>query len=560
MATGGFDLVLMNPPYIQHGDIGKLPSQDPKTYKSEIAQDAQELTHDKFVPNKQSDISVYFHVRSLSLLREGGVAVVIATNKWLDTRYGVPLQEYFLRSTSLDCIYDSARRSFAADVNTAITVIRKTEKRMDNLVRFVYFNIPISQVTGDQVREITSQEKEGIIFKDSFRFTLRTQAHLLEDGINEEPEQPSTSIVGNSHLEEVGIKIEGTTKSEYVGTKWGNLHLKAPPVYYAVLSQSNSRLVPLSSACLTRRGSTSGVVDYFILRKLESKGKVLRCENGFGHTFDLEEEFAPAVLRDPEEITTYSLRSVDLPLRLFRCPVERSKLKGKNALRYIQWGETSNDAKTKIIRGKDKGKLFQVSDVSTVAARSEWYQLPEIPASRLFLPKIVKNRHVIPLSDTKIYSTDNFYPVYSDNPEDLWLYLNSSIFRLFMELNGRSEGAGALQIMVYEYKQCPVPSPLPQLSKSFEKLQEFKSRIAYRFVNISESGPLEFEQDDRRVLDNLVLEAMGFSDQNVREETLSQIYAWLRKRVEERLLKAKSGPESVSSGEGEDQTDLREFE
>jgi hypothetical protein len=567
MASGGFDTVLMNPPYIQQEDIGKLPGQNPDTYKSEIAHDAELLTDNDFSPNKQSDISVYFHIRSLSLLKEGGAAIVIATNKWLDTRYGVPLQEYLLKHSVFDLVFDSSRRSFSADVNTVITIIRRTQESvLDNLVRFVCFKIPFENVSDKLLQEIISSKIEGLFIKDSYRLVVRTRKHLYEDGISEEDEESSDNP--GDRLKKKRART--TAKKEqndktYVGTKWGNLHLRAPVVYYEILLKAGRKLAPLGKLYRIRRGSTSGVVDFFVLRTVgrESRRKPLvSCENGFGKTFDIEEEYVPPVLRDPEDVTTYYLHSSDIPVRIFRCRKDRQQLKGTKALTYVQWAESSPEARVRIIRGKDKGKLVQVPDVSTVSSRGEWYKLPHIDPARIFLPKIVKNRHVIPLSDEEIYSTDNFYPLYCTSPIDLWLYLNSSVFRLFMELNGRWEGAGALQIMVYEYKQCPGLNPLISLSKNFKKLEELKSRIAYRFINIAEEGPLEFEQEDRKELDELVLSAMGFTEKKEQETALNEIYSWLLERVKERLLKPKTAPESVAKAIGKKrvQADLREFQ
>jgi methylase of polypeptide subunit release factors len=563
MASGGFDILLMNPPYIQQEDIGKLPDQNPKTYKTEIAGDAALLTENKFLANKQSDISVYFHVRSLSLLKEGGAAVVIATNKWLDTRYGVPLQEYLLEHSAMDWVLDSARRAFSADVNTVITVIRRIRRPvLDNLVRFVCFKMPFENVTDKLLKEITSSNAEGLFIKDSYRLVARTQKHLQEDGLIEgeeslESSSPAPKTKNREVVKKKDVKV-------YVGTKWGNLHLRAPLVYYEILERAANALLPLRDSCKIRRGSTSGVVDFFVLRcsgEPRRKG-LIACENGLGHTFSVEEEYAPPVLRDPEDVTSYFLHSSDLLIRLFRCRKDRRQLKGTHALKYIEWGESSPDAKVRIIRGKDKGKLFQVSKVSTVSSRGEWYQLPDIAPAKIFLPKIVKNRHIIPYSDEEIYSTDNFYPVYCSRPVDVWLYLNSTVFRLFMELNGRWEGAGALQVMVYEYKQCPILNPLPPISQNFQRLKEFRSRIASRFINIAEAGPLEFEQEDRKELDSIVLTSMGFTDQEERENALNEIYSWLLERVKERLLKPRTAPESVAKAVARKrgQADLREFQ
>jgi len=567
MADGGFDVVLMNPPYIQQEDIGKLPGQNPKTYKVEIADDMKLVTDNKFSPNKQSDISVYFHIRSLSLLKEGGVAVVIATNKWLDTRYGVPLQEYFLLHSAIDCIYDSAYRSFSADVNTIITIIRKiSQEASNNLVRFVYYRIPFRQVTGELIHEVLSYHNEGLLLKDSYRITARTQRHLYKDGLSQEDSDPALENSNATLIEnKVNFSDESGRESTYVGSKWGNLHLRAPPVYYEILRRAGNRLKALGRLRKIVYGIKTGAIEFFILSRVDGtvpRPGLMRCKNGFGHELLLEKQFCRPILRDPEDISSYFLRSEEISFHLFMCGLHRHKLQGTYALKYIRWAETSPDAMVRVLRGKDRGKKVRIPDLATVGSREEWYQSPNLKPSKLLLPVIIKNRHVVPLCNEEIYGTNNYDIIYCDSPIDLWLYLNSSIFRLFMELNGRWEGAGALQIMVYEYKQCPVLDPLPTLSRKFRKLEQFKSRTAYRFVNITEQGPVEFDQDDRRELDDLVLQELGFEDQEERRKVLSDLYEWLQSRVRERLTKPKTAPESIAKSVGKrlKEADLREFQ
>jgi hypothetical protein len=567
MANGGFDAILMNPPYITQEEIGRLPGQNPAHYKSEIVDDIKLLTSNKFQPNKQSDISVYFHVRSLTLLREGGVAVVIATGKWLDVKYGVPLQQYFLQHSTIECIYDSVDRSFSAEVNTVITVIRKPSNPLDstgqNSVRFVYFKTAYRQVTGDIVREVRSYSQPGTYMKDKYRATIRSQHQLSQDGL---------TVVESADDDEDGEasprRIKGKQPSEpsavYVGSKWGNLHLRAPAVYYEILAKGGTRLKPLGGLYGLARGATSGCIDFFVLRKVQApyrEENLIRCENGFGRQFYFEERFCPPVLIEPEDISSFTLKRDALSLRIFRCAEEKSNLKGTHALEYIEWAEKSTDAKVTIIQGQDKGKKVRIPELATVASHEPWYNVPEVPPSRILVPRRVKNRQVVPLCEVPLYCSDRFYAVYSDKTEDLWLYFNSALFRLFLELNGRTEGAGALSIMVYEYKQCPAIDPLPSLSKKFLKLQQFRNRVAYRLVNIAEQGPLEFDQEDRRYLDDLVLQEIGFENPKERARVLQDVYAWLKARVLERLTKPKTAPESAAVSEKKrKQADLREFQ
>jgi len=563
IANGGFDIILMNPPYIEQRNIGKLPGQNPTSYKTEIREDSKILTDGKFTSNKQSDISIYFHARCLSLLKDGGAAVVIATSKWLDAKYGVPLQEHLIRNSAIDCVYDSAQRSFSADVNTVITIMRRlAEPNLDNLVRFVYFKVSYKDVDSSTIKSLLSVNREWRtpLMTQSYRIMTIRQRTLYEIG--------STSFLdttqdNKNELRTKPSKVPEATKTDYVGSKWGNLFLRAPPVYYQILEKAAGRLKPIEQLFRVLRGTTSGADDFFFLKKCgDGSGGFSIYINGLGYKTRIEDHFCPPAVCDPEDTLRYEIEEKNLSYHIFMCREERQKLRGTYALKYIEWAETDPKSKVRVRRGKDRGKLVRVFDLPTTKSRRLWYQVSEIVPARLFLPEMVKNRHVIPMSEKPLCAADSFYLLYTDNPLDVWLYLNSSIFRLFMELNGRGEGAGALHMMVYEYKQCPIIHPMIKLSEKFSRLKHFKSRTAYRFINIAEQGPLELEQEDRKELDESVLTAMGFTEKEEREAALKEIYSWLLERVRERLLKPKTAPESVAKSIGRKriQTDLREFQ
>jgi len=546
LALGGFDVILMNPPYVRQEQIGKILGQNPQKYKEKIVEDAQWLTGNKFIPNKRSDISVYFHIRSLSLLRPGGVAVVIASSKWLDVAYGAPLQEFLLRSAAIDTIYDSAGRSFAADVNTVITVIRSVSNgQLRNIVRFVFFKTSFGNVTGKMIKDIINSyaaDKHGIVFNPHYRLTMRTQESLYQEGL---------------------IKSESSTESGYAGTKWGNLHLRAPAVYYEILAKAQDRLKRAREVYDIKSGIKTGANAFFIMKKISvEKNGLVRCQNGLGRDFLIENDFAPPIVQDPEEAISFMIKQKDLPFRVLRCLKDKAQLKETYVLKYIEWAEKSEDALIPVLRGQNKGKPTRIPKLKTVSSRSIWYQIPEVHPSNIILPLVVKNRHLIIGSEEPVYLANNFSAMYTENFMDTWLYLNSSIFRFFMEICGRTEGAGALQIPSEDYGICYVLDPMPPLSKEFSSLVNFKKRKAYRIINIAEQEPLEFEQPDRKELDNLVLESIGFTNKEERERILNEVYDWLRFIVRSRLSKPKTAPESVTKAIGKKrvQTDLREFQ
>ena len=559
VADGGFDLILMNPPYIRNEDIGKLAGQSPDTYKSEIGQDAYDLTGGRLKVNKRADISVYFHVRSLSLLKTNGVAVVIATSKWLDVRYGVALQEYLLQNSAIDYVLDSEDRSFAADVNTVITVIRKKKTAVaNNLVSFVYFKIPFGKVNGQTIWTILDGKQQGVLFTDLYRVSNRTQGDLYNDGLASRDDEEE-----EKEAQKLAEPEEPSRKSVvYQGTKWGNLHLRAPAVYFSIMAKAKERMRPLRSVALLKRGEKTANHDYFILREIPEnrKDKNVFLENGLGYKTYLEERYAPRVLQDPEDIASYFITKRDIRFRIFRCKEDKSQLKGTFALRYIEWAEKSPEAKVRVLKGKHGGDMVRVPELSTALSRKRWYEISDTAPSKILAPNLVKNRHVIPMSEIPLYAYHNFFCLYAEDEIDLWLYMNSSIFRLFMELYGRSEGAGALQVMGYEYEQCPVPNSIGSLAQEFTRLAVFRTRVPYRIINISEEAPLEFEQEDRHELDQIILRMMGFTNKEERDVALNEVYSWLRCRVGERLLKPKTAPESAMKGLArKSQADLREF-
>ncbi len=146
--------------------------------------------------------------------------------------------------------------------------------------------------------------------------TVRTQRQLYADGLTEVDEDSEKPYVSRSPL-----KTLSKPQRKYVGTKWGNLHLRAPPVYYEIADRLRGRSKPLGQIYFLMRGATTGAVDFFLLEELEkdsTKGLV-KCRNGFGKEFWLEDRFCPPVLTDPEDIEGYVVTRKSLSTRIFMC-------------------------------------------------------------------------------------------------------------------------------------------------------------------------------------------------------------------------------------------------
>ncbi len=112
--NGGFDIALENPPYV----------------RMELFKDTKPILRRNFpqVYDGAADLYVYFFARTHQILRRGGTACFITSNKWLKAGYGEPLRRFFAKSAWVESVVDfgHAKQIFQeADVFPSILVVRK---------------------------------------------------------------------------------------------------------------------------------------------------------------------------------------------------------------------------------------------------------------------------------------------------------------------------------------------------------------------------------------------------------------------------------------------------
>ena len=89
---GGFDIVITNPPYVRQELLGKYKKRLKPVYPE--------------VYNGTADLYVYFYARAQQLLRPGGVACFISSNKWLRAGYGEKLRRHLLDNQAFHLVVD----------------------------------------------------------------------------------------------------------------------------------------------------------------------------------------------------------------------------------------------------------------------------------------------------------------------------------------------------------------------------------------------------------------------------------------------------------------------
>lgn len=90
--SGGFDIIVANPPYV----------------RMELIKPQKPILRKRFphVHAERADLYVYFYARAHELLRPGGVAAFISSNKWLRAGYGESLRQHLLDAQAFRLVMD----------------------------------------------------------------------------------------------------------------------------------------------------------------------------------------------------------------------------------------------------------------------------------------------------------------------------------------------------------------------------------------------------------------------------------------------------------------------
>lgn len=119
----GFDIIVANPPYV----------------RQELQTPEQKARYRQRYPGVYTgtaDLYVAFYGRALQLLRRGGVASFITSNKWLRAGYGKKLREHLAGSATVDTIIDFGDLPvFGAIAYPQIIVFRRTAPSRGATVR-----------------------------------------------------------------------------------------------------------------------------------------------------------------------------------------------------------------------------------------------------------------------------------------------------------------------------------------------------------------------------------------------------------------------------------------
>jgi hypothetical protein len=297
--------------------------------------------------------------------------------------------------------------------------------------------------------------------------------------------------------------------------------------------QRAAGLRALRDVASVRRGITTGANEFFYVTTVDAhevhspnpNPQLLTAVEDFaGELREIESELLSPVVFSLKEIHGILLERVESQRMLFNCPLAGDALSGTRALEYIKSGERAG-----------------YNQRATCAAREPWYSVARgMKPAPLIFPSKVGERWVVALNRAGVFEDKKLYGIFPTNDVSelaLAALLNSTWARYYAEVTCRQmTGAQAIaDIDVSVAEQIMVPDPR-ELSKRIKKKLEaaIVSLSRRRVGSIFE----EVKREDRRRLDSLMLEAIGFSKTSERESVLDQLYEAVTKLVRARLGKA----------------------
>jgi len=193
VAIGQVRAVVTNPPYIRLHALGPERQLEAQRVLNRMGG----------VPTPRqlhglSNYHVYFWLHGAQFLAPGGRLVFITSGEWMDSDYGVALQDWLLRNFCIEAFIESAKEAWFSEarVGTVVTVARLCRddaERAANLVRFVWLRKRLHEFyddTADDAIHIASVDalRDRILSLvgqgegDDMNWTTISQRELLELG------------------------------------------------------------------------------------------------------------------------------------------------------------------------------------------------------------------------------------------------------------------------------------------------------------------------------------------------------------------------------------------
>ncbi len=533
-----FDVVIGNPPYVRQEDIkpsrntGSLPARKEKDrYKEALLDMLKKGSPSAPRFSRTCDLYVYFFIKAIQVLREGGELCLITSNTWLDAKFGRELHDYLLETTSSLSIFDFNERSFdRAEINTVITACTRYSDASDNnpYVSFVHFKIHPERVLAiPSLSEPDSDSWRDCNQLGALDVTVALPRHVLDS------KEARLAVVHRDELASTGMSSGNATRG-----KWRVNYLNEHDIFYTVLRKAAGKLASLGSIASVKAGCYSGINDFFYVNR--------QTIDRFG----IEAEYIRPLLRNARDVNSLAMSVPEGNFIVAIPPVSKDELKHRGhdgIVSYITWGESQITQ-----RGQKTATGIPWPRVESVRHREYWFSLSSgnLHPTKLLMQYIAHDRFYCPWSDEPIVTDRCFHrvePLAGIDLDVLAAVLNSTFQAFLVMVMGRAGlGGGALKLEAIDTKTMPVLDPrLLSQYTAREMTRAIKVLGRRAPVSLSEECGLDPSRHypeqapsplpDRAALDKVIFDVLGLTD-----DERNQVYRATCLAIANRLKKAKS--------------------
>ncbi len=492
-----FDLIVGNPPYVRHEDIGIKNSPD---YKKSLQRKFSDFLEPNIRLDRKSDYLIYFCLKSISLLSSKGVLAFLTSNAWLEVKYGKTLQDQLIallavnKLSTCEIIHQAGSRFWKQlGINSVIFLASKKVKK-GVLSNSIFFTESVKTLNKIPVASL----KNGVIFcREYSSENYRTEAIAM-------------------------VELKSTHK-------WAGTFLRASKEERGVLQKIEEQESPLSRLANVQFGIKTGANDFFhvSVEKVNEKKSSVEIKSRSNFRGRIESEFLFPLVKSPVECKGYVIPPKFTPkVWLFNCQKPLDQLKRTGALTYIQWGESNQ---VPIKQGRRMGSTVKGFHLlRSLSQRDPWYALPTFSIPDLVWIKSYHDKPGCLLNRAKSLPDQRFYGITVNDSKDIpviFAYLNSSFVWAQMEQAGNTNmGFGVLDTNVYWLKSVRIPTNL-----TLKQNQDLTS-LYNDLINETSRTSITTVSYLREQIDKFFAMLLGISD-----EELSIIFQFIQRSVDNRL-------------------------
>ncbi len=486
-----YDLIIGNPPWVRHEDIGSnLPSE----YKLDLIKWANKETDNDF--DRKSDLYVYFCIKALTQLKPTGILAYLTSNAWLEVKYGHSLQKYILKSENgikrIQILNQRGKRLWSQlGINSIILIVEK----------------------GETNRELASFFVESAV---SFH---EIPVHSLING-----------ILTFEKYSDKYYRMDSISKIHLQTThKWAGNFLRASSSERQLLQKLRIKGKFLKDLASIKFTTKTGANDFFYLELTNEQPtlkNVLEVRNKLGFQGFIETKFLKPLLKGPSEISGFFIpNNFQSKNWVLLCNEPLEQLENTYILDYLLWGE---NVSIKIKQGKNKGSTVKgFASLQSIKQRTNWYTLPPHPTPDLLWIKSYHTKYGCILNEGDIVPDQRFYSIKVKESRFIsliFVFLNSSYVWALMELEGNTNmGYGVLDTNIYWLKSLKIPFEL------IERQRELNI-LASQLISQKKRLSIDKESPLRKEIDLFFASYFDYSSSD-----LEVMYNYIKRNINARL-------------------------